>query len=153
MFLSEPQLFLCDTSLALACLKPSYCHHLNGEDALLPDLALDQRRAWGGTLAMWHSSLDPFVSILPTTSSSVLPLLLSVPGLTSSLHIGLYLPTSGKEAEFTLALTALDMVLQDIAESHPSTPLYIRGDWVQEPPTPSWTCSCTAASPPSPSPW
>ena len=100
-----------------------------------------------------HSSLDPFVSILPTTSSSVLPLLLSVPGLTSSLHIGLYLPTSGKEAEFTLALTALDMVLQDIAESHPSTPLYIRGDWVQEPPTPSWTCSCTAASPPSPSPW
>ena len=103
--------------LALACLKPTYCHHLNGEDALLPD----QRRAWGGTLAMWHSSLDPFVSILPTTSSSVLSLLLSVPGLTPSLHIGLYLPNSGKEAEFTLALTALDMVLQDIGESHPCT--------------------------------
>ena len=67
IFLSEPQLFQCDTALALASL-PDFCHHLNSADSFLPSLALDQRKAWGGTLAMWHKSLDPFLLVPPTTS-------------------------------------------------------------------------------------
>ena len=102
--------------------------HLNSEDSILPTLALDQRHAWGGTLALWHSSLDPFITVLPTSSPSVLPLLLSIPGLSPSLHIGIYLPTSGRDPEFLTALAALDMVLLSLAETKPGVPVYIRGD-------------------------
>ena len=79
LFLSEPQLFQCDSSLTLAPLLGPYCHHLNSEDSYYPDLALESRQAKGGTLCLWHSALDPFVTLLPTTSPAVLPILLSVP--------------------------------------------------------------------------
>ena len=127
MFLSEPQLFLCDASLALSPMT-GYSFHLNSEDATLPSMAMDQRRAWGGTLALWHSSLDPFVTVLPTTSPAVLPVFLSIPGLSPSIHIGIYLPTSGRDPEFLTALTALDMVLVTMVETRPGVPVYIRGD-------------------------
>ena len=93
IFLSEPQLFQCDARLALAPLLPTYCYKLNSQDSYYPELALEQRQAHGGTLAMWNSALDPFVSLLPTSSPAVLPLLLSIPGLSKSFHIGVYLPT------------------------------------------------------------
>ena len=128
VFLSEPQLFQCDTSLALAPLLPTYCHHLNSEDRFYPDLALEKRHAHGGTLALWHSALDPFITILPTTSPAVLPLLLSVPGISSSIHIGIYLPTSGKDEHFVLALAALTAVLESVLEEHHDVPIYVRGD-------------------------
>ena len=127
MFLSEPQLFQCDASLALSPMS-GYSFHLNSEDSSLPSMAMDQRHAWGGTLALWHTSLDPFVTMLPTTSPSVLPILLSIPGLSPSFHIGIYLPTSGRDPEFLMALTALDMVLLSMAETNPGVPVYIRGD-------------------------
>ena len=127
VFLSEPQLFQADATLALVPL-PDYCHHLNSEDSLLPSLALDQRKAWGGTMALWHTSLDPFVMGQPTMSPAVLPLLLTIPSLSPSLHIGLYLPTSGREPEFLLALTALDSILATLAEDHAGIPVYLRGD-------------------------
>ena len=128
MFLSEPQLFQCDTSLALAPLLPTYCHHLNSEDKFYPDLALEKHHAHGGTLALWHSALDPFITILPTTSPAVLPLVLSVPGISSSIHIGIYLPTSGKDEHFVLALAALTAVLESVLEEHHDVPIYVRGD-------------------------
>ena len=118
MFPSEPKLFQCDAILALSCMG-SYSLHLNSEDSTLPSMALDQRHAWGGTLALWHSSLDPFVKVLPTSSSSVLPLLLSIHGLSPSAHIGIYLPTIGRDHDFLTALTALDMVLVSLAETKP----------------------------------
>ena len=74
MFLSEPQLFQCDVSLALTPLIPTYHYHLNSEDKFYPELALEQRQAHSGTLALWHSALDPFIP----TSPAVLPLLLSI---------------------------------------------------------------------------
>ena len=118
MFLSEPQLFQCDASLALAPLLPTYCHHLNSEDTYYPELALDKRHANGGTLALWHSALDPFITILPTTSSAVLPLLLSIPGLSPSVHVGIYLPTSGRDEHFVVALASLTAVLESVQEEH-----------------------------------
>ena len=128
MFLSEPQLYKCDARLALAPLLPTYCYHLNSEDEYHPDLALDRRQAHGGTLALWHSALDPFISILPTSSPAVLPLLLSIPGLTPSIHVGIYLPTSGREEHFVVALAALTAVLESVLDDHHGLPVYIRGD-------------------------
>ena len=78
-------------------------------------------------MVMWHSNLDPYVKILPTTSSSSLPILLSIPGLQPTAHIGVYLPTSGKEPEFISALSALDLIITTIKEEY-SIPIYIRGD-------------------------
>ena len=128
IFLSEPQLFQCDTSLALAPLLPTYQHHLNSEDKFYPELALEKRQAHGGTLALWHSAIDPFITILPTTSPAVLPLLLSVPGISTSLHVGIYLPTSGRDDSFVLALAALSAVLESAREDHHGVPIYVRGD-------------------------
>ena len=128
MFLSEPQLYQCDSNLVLAPLLATYCHHLNSEDFFNPDLALEKHKAKGGTLCLWHKALDPFASLLPTTSPAVLPLLLSVPGLSPSAHIGIYLPTRGQDQEFVLALAALSAVLQELKENHRDVPIYIRGD-------------------------
>ena len=128
IFLSEPQLFQCDCSFALAPLLGTYRYNLNSEDSYLPDLALEQRQAHGGTLALWHSSLDPFVTLLPTTSPAVLPLQLSIPGLTPSVHIGVYLPTSGRDSEFIVALASLTAVLECLTENQEGVPVYIRGD-------------------------
>ena len=128
MLLSEPQLYKCDASLALAPLLPSHCYHLNSEDEYHPELALDRRQAHGGTLAIWHSALDPFISILPTTSPAVLPLLLSIPGLSPSIHVGIYLPTSGRDEHFVVALAALTAVMETILDDHHGLPVYVRGD-------------------------
>ena len=128
MFLSEPQLFQCDSSQALAPLLPTYSHHLNSEDFYFPELALEKHQAHGGTLALWHCALDPFVTILPTTSPAVLPLLLSIPGLNPSVHVGIYLPTSGRDEDFVVALASLAAVLESVAEEHHGFPVYVRGD-------------------------
>ena len=106
----------------------NYCHHLNSEDSYYPELALESRKAKGGTLCIWHSALDPFITILPTTSDAVLPLLLSIPGLSPSAHICVYMPTSGQDHKFVLALAALIAVMESLAEDYPNTPVYIRGD-------------------------
>ena len=128
MFLSEPKLFQCDSSLSLAPLLPTYRHHLNSEDSYYPELALEKHQAHGGTLALWHCALDPFVTILPTTSPAVLPLLLSIPGLNPSVHVGIYLPTSGRDEHFVVALASLTAVLESVAEEHHGIPVYVRGD-------------------------
>ena len=75
----------------------------------------------------WRSKLDPYVKVLPTSSPSSLPILLSVPGLSTTAHIAVYLPTSGKESEFVTALAALDVTITIIKGDY-SCPIYIRGD-------------------------
>ena len=91
---------------------------------MCPDLPLETRKAIGGTMVMWRSKLTPFIKALSTTSTSVLPFLLSVPGLALSAHIAVYLPTSGKEAEFVSALAALEAILEEINENY-ACPIYI----------------------------
>ena len=107
---------------------PSYKYHLNGEDRHLPDLPLKSLRAKGGTMALWDASLDPFITILPSASSSVLPLILNISGFNISAHIGIYLPKRGLEQEWTIAMGFLSMVVEDTLSSHPVIPIYIRGD-------------------------
>ena len=128
IFLSEPQLFACDLATAFTMFKGSYQCHLNSNDVFCPDLPLISRKPNGGTMAMWHHHLDPYIRVLPCPSSAVLPILLAVPGLSQSAHISVYLPTAGKDTEFLCALAALDTCIEQIKEDF-SCPVYIRGDF------------------------
>ena len=74
---------------------------------MCPDLPLEKRRAKGGTMILWREKLSPYIKILNVNSASFLPLILSIPGIATSAHIAVYLPTSGKETEFVSALAGL----------------------------------------------
>ena len=108
VFLSEPQVFNCDMELLSSPFRGQYSFLLNSEETSNPELALDCPRAHGGTLVMWKSELDPYVEPLPTPSPSFLPILLKIPGYVPSIHISLYLPTSGRDPEFVSALAQLE---------------------------------------------
>ena len=129
VFLSEPQAFSCDIAQILSALSPTYSYHLNGEDSYSPDLPLTARRSFGGTLAIWHSAINPFVTLLPTSSPAILPLHLAIPGLASSTHIGVYLPTAGKDPEFLSALADLEAVTANTTEMFGDSPVFFRGDF------------------------
>ena len=66
--------------------------------------------------------------VLPTPTSSVLPLILSIPGLTPTAHLTVYLPTHGRDPEFISAMGALDSIMEQILEDY-SCPIYLRGDF------------------------
>ena len=127
LLLSEPQSFQCDIPTHYDCFHGNYSFHLNSEDILCPDLPLDRRKAVGGTMAMWRTQLDPYVTVIPSTSTSYLPILLAIPGVATSVHIALYLPTSGREAEFVSALADLEASILQIKEDY-ACPIYLRGD-------------------------
>ena len=127
IFLSEPQVFQSDISILCSPFSGEYSFLLNSEETSNPELALDSRKAYGGTLLMWKSELDPFVTPLPTTSPSFLPILLKIPGFAPSIHIALYLPTSGRDPEFVSALSLLDLFLEEASSTH-QCQIYIRGD-------------------------
>ena len=94
IFLSEPKLFQADVKIATELLSPAYSYILNSEDLYDPDLPLSSNQAHGGTLTAWKSNLDPFVTVLNTESSRILPILLELPGYQPTIHINIYLPTS-----------------------------------------------------------
>ena len=127
VFLSEPQVFNCDMDLLASPFRGQYSFLLNSEETSNPELALDSPRAHGGTLVMWKTELDPYVVPLPTTSPSFLPILLKIPGYVPSIHISLYLPTSGRDPDFVSALSQLDNFIEEVSSSH-HCPIYIRGD-------------------------
>ena len=101
---------------------------MNGHDRYEDGLPLKILRAKVGTLAMWKKELDPFISVLHTSSPAIIPLLLKKPGVLMSIHIGIYQPTKGREDNFILALAALTSVLDFAHEHHAGAPIYIRGD-------------------------
>ena len=79
-------------------------------------------------MILWKTSLTPYVELLSSPSAAFLPLLLKLPDKIPSVHIALYLPTSGKDPEFVTALSLLDLFLEDILGCHSHWPLYLRGD-------------------------
>ena len=87
IFLSEPQIFQCDVNVLLETVQGQFSHHLNSEDLHQPDLALDHPKAKGGTLALWTLTLDPFVTVIPSSSSSILAIALAIPNHEISCHI------------------------------------------------------------------
>ena len=101
-------MYRCDLAPLLAPFLGQYESHLNSEDVHDMELPLTHPRAKGGTMVMWHSSLSPYVKVLPTPSPSFVSVLLTPPGTLPSLHTAVYLPTAGKEGEWLATLVQLE---------------------------------------------
>ena len=91
IFLAEPQIFHSDLPLVLKYFSKDYCLELNSEDCFDPELPLTKNRSFGGTMALWKQEHDPFVTVLKTTSSAILPIIFSPKGSVPSAHITIYL--------------------------------------------------------------
>ena len=128
IFISEPWTHLPDSLLATETLNNLYNFYLNSEDCHDELLSLQKSRAHGGTMTLWSKDLDPYVTILEPISSRILVLVLDVPGYQVSIHINIYLPTSGKETEFMEQLALLEDTIDQINEKYPNSVHYIRGD-------------------------
>ena len=72
--------------------------------------------------------MDRFITPLSCPSSSIQPFIFAPPGLCKSLHVGIYLPTSGKEAQFLRDLASLKVTLDDFLATYPDGAIFIRGD-------------------------
>ena len=80
-------------------------------------------------MVLWKQLLDKYISVIPQlTSSSFLLLIFSFPGLTTSIHISIYLPTSGKDIEFVEQIVKLNECIRKLSDKHPEAVIYIRGD-------------------------
>ena len=80
-------------------LQGSYNAALNTADKFDPELPLLKSRAHGGTLVLWKSQYDPFITLYPVQTTAFLPVLFHPPGCVLSVHIAVYLPTLGKESK------------------------------------------------------
>ena len=127
-FLSEPQMFSFDLKRYMTHIGDHYCAELNSDDKEDQDLPLFNNRSHGGTMAIWKKSLDKYISIHQVSSSSFLPLVYSPPCSPVSVHIGLYLPTSGKESQFVTEMSKLQILLDELNEKYPSCIIFLRGD-------------------------
>ena len=108
--------------------KGRYEFHLNSEDIYAEDLPLAKSRAHGGTMVLWHTSISPFVTVLPSKSPSFQSILMKMPGTVISVHTVLYLPTSGKEDLFMSSLVDLGAHIEEIRLQYPDAPHFFRGD-------------------------
>ena len=123
-------LFQCDKEEALELIKGEYLATLHSEDSIDPALPLLKSNTHGGTMVLWKKHLDPFVSIwTEDVSPAFLPLVLSPLDSITSIHISIYLPTSGKNVEFVEEMVKLDICLQKMVAKHPEAAIFIRGDF------------------------
>ena len=109
--------------------KGEYSFALNSPDLYDPGLPMTHSKAHGGTMIMWRTEYDPFVSILAVESSAFLPLLFSPPGHPLSIHIAVYLPTQGKENEFMAEIAKLSSYIDQMYDQYPEALFYLRGDF------------------------
>ena len=79
-------------------------------------------------MVLWKNSLDAHISVPPPTSPSFLPLIFAPPGSPTSIHIAVYLPTSGQESEFVDQLIDLKIAIDKLKQKHPDSIIFIRGD-------------------------
>ena len=79
-------------------------------------------------MSLWKTELDPHISVLPSSTTSFLPILFSPPGSPPSVHISIYLPTSGKESEFLGEISQLRATIEEIKVTYKDVLVYIRGD-------------------------
>ena len=121
-------IFQVDVSSIIKPICGEYCFSLNTDDNFDPELPLLRNHAHGGTMILWKRSLDPFITVLQTPCSSFLPILLNIPCHPVSVHISLYLPTSGKEPDFLDKLSNLSNLLDKILDKYSGATIFIRGD-------------------------
>ena len=109
-------------------LSDKYCFTLNSSDLSDPELPLVSSKAHGGTMALWKKELDPYVTVHQSPTPSILPLVFDHPSHQLSVHLTIYLPTAGRDADFTDALAHLANILSELRDLHPEAHFYIRGD-------------------------
>ena len=114
VFLSEPLLFQTDLQSNMEYFRGDFAF-LNSEDLYDKDLPMAISRAEGGTLMMWKSSLDPFITVLDSDSPAFLPVILELPDTVKSIHVGLYLTTAGREEDYLRELANLTILLDELA--------------------------------------
>ena len=128
VFLSEPQIYQCDLPSIAQYLDHDYCYSLNSDDLYDEELPLICNRAKGGTMVLWRRYLDPHIKVIPTTSSSYLPIVLTLPGCCPSVHVAVYMPTHGQDTEFMSELASLQNCLDNLIRTYDQPCIYIRGD-------------------------
>ena len=128
IFLAEPQIFKADLLHCMAPFQGEYSCELNNDENSNPVLAMSKSKAYGGTVVMWRKSLDKFITAHPVPVSGFLPVILSPPGCPTSAHIAMYLPTSGREADFLETVTHLRNTIEEILDRFPDCLFFLRGD-------------------------
>ena len=128
IFISEPNTFSHDLNQLMKYFASAYNFFINSEDIYDPELPLARNKTYGGTLVMWNLKHDSHVTVHPVTTTSYLPIIYSPPGSPVSIHIALYLPTSGQESAFIEQIVLLRATILDLKEKYPDCLIYLRGD-------------------------
>ena len=128
VFLSEPNIFSHDLEHLKLHFSNRYNFYLNSEDKFDNEAPFIKNRTYGGTMVLWKHGLDPYISVHPATTTSFLPIVYTPPGSPITVHIALYLPTSGQESQFLEQLMELRVAVEDLKEKYPESILFIRGD-------------------------
>ena len=63
-------MYQCDIHDVVQYIEHDYCVATSSDDVYDPDMPIYKCRAKGGTMVMWRKELDPYVKIIPATSSS-----------------------------------------------------------------------------------
>ena len=79
-------------------------------------------------MILWKKTLDSFISVHTVSTTAFLPIIFSFPGAPISVHIALYLPTSGLESEFVEEISQLRLVVEELKEKYPEALIFLRGD-------------------------
>ena len=105
-----------------------YNYLLNSDDSVDQELPFTKNKSHGGTMILWKRSICEFVTVLATPTPSFTAIMFHPPGCYSSVQVALYLPTSGKEAEFVEDISKLQIFLEDLLMKDPELLIFIRGD-------------------------
>ena len=128
VFLSESQVYQSEVDSLLKYIKGNYFFSLNSDDKYDPTLPLEKNYSRGGTLVLWRHDLDPYVKIHPVTTPAFTPLILSLPNTVLTIHIVIYLPTSGRDSEFISEMASLRACMEELRDVYPNALFFVRGD-------------------------
>ena len=110
-------------------LRGEYSYSLNSMDVQDPELPLVKSKAFGGSMILWKHCLDPYITVHPVNTSSILPIIFNPPNNPVSIHISVYFPTHGQDEKFIGELSTLVVCVDELLELHPQAPVFIRGDF------------------------
>ena len=109
--------------------RGEYCSFLNSADLYDPELPLVKSSVSGGTMILWKRSFDPHITVVSVDSTSFLPIIFSPPDHSTTIHIAIYLPTQGRDKDFTEDFSKLILCMEQLKEKHPDAWFYLRGDF------------------------
>ena len=127
-FLSEPKVFFHSLKQLMAIFGSRYKYSLNSEDLIDPELPFIKNQAFGGTMVLWKEEHDAYISVHHVPTTAFLPVIYTFPGAPISVHIALYLPTSGLESQFIDQVTLLKATISEIMDKYQECLIFLRGD-------------------------